>query len=337
MSGQDTKKEAMMQSFDSVEEGNGHDDKEAQDDSFSNLIQQNDQLKFFQNLNPKLGYTFMLIAILGLTIAHVFGKMCSFYSTHLSNYDGTFFVGIWVTLIYVPAGIYYKVDLNIFNYKPVSKPAMVLLSCVLAFTINNCILRGISKMSLGEGTLIFCLNPFFCMIFAFFLLKEDVQPINIVSALGAFVGVYFLTQNMKGGTDHRNVLIGMSLLGVAAVCQGAIQIAIKYITIYEIPFLVRPAWIGMTHLLFGILLLIFVPDTVHPWAYDIIDITYLSLSALGVVIFLGAVNVAFMYETASRLTPINYVENVFTLVTDVMMFGYPFVGTDFVGIFIIVV
>lgn len=43
------------------------------------------------------------------------------------------------------------------------------------------------------------------------------------------------------------------------------------------------------------------------------------------------------YEDASKLSPILYVENIFTLMADVALFGYKFVFTDYVGMAIIAI
>ena len=61
-------------------------------------------------------------------------------------------------------------------------------------------------ISLGKSTLIFNLNPIFCIFLAFILLGEKLELLTIVSAIGAFGGMYFLTLNQNKGNDSNPIL-----------------------------------------------------------------------------------------------------------------------------------
>lgn len=50
-----------------------------------------------------------------------------------------------------------------------------------------------------------------------------------------------------------------------------------------------------------------------------------------------ALNVAFKYQKASKLAPLMYTENVFTLLSDAFIFNYTFILTDYIGITIVTV
>lgn len=41
------------------------------------------------------------------------------------------------------------------------------------------------------------------------------------------------------------------------------------------------------------------------------------------------------YESAAKLSPMMYLENVITLISDVTLFNYEFNVTDYIGIFIV--
>ena len=54
---------------------------------------------------------------------------------------------------------------------------------------------------------------------------------------------------------------------------------------------------------------------------------WVALSSLHIVF-----NFAFRYHKASKLAPLLYLENVFTLLADAFIFDYTFVLTDYIGI-----
>lgn len=140
--------------------------------------------------------------------------------------------------------------------------------------------------------------------------------------------------NKAGGNDQDSVL-GIFLVTLSAVIQGSIQIAVRTISIYGVPWLLRPAYVGIFSFIFSMGVMIILPDAINIYAYTMTDILFLSLSALGCALCIANINLAFRYASASRLTPINYIENVFTLLSDFLVFGYRFVETDYIGMGII--
>lgn len=102
----------------------------------------------------------MTFAVLGITTNHLFGKLAFFYNPNLSNFDIVFFIGIWVSLIYIPAALINGVSLNLLKLR--RKVCIgVIISLLLAVAVNNVMQKGISMVSLGKSTLIFNLNPIF--------------------------------------------------------------------------------------------------------------------------------------------------------------------------------
>lgn len=66
--------------------------------------------------------------------------------------------------------------------------------------------------------------------------------------------------------------------------------------------------------------------------YDIFDVIVLSMVGLSSCMCIGPLSLAMKYEEASKLSPILYVENVFTLLADALLFDYKFISTDYLGI-----
>ena len=185
-------------------------------------------------------------------------------------------------------------------------------------------------ISLGKSTLIFNLNPIFCIFLAYILLGEKLEFLTIISAIGAFGGMYFLTLNQIEGNDS-NPILGITFATFCAFTQGLIQINIRIMSVCKMSWILRPALNGMLHLIFAIIIIIFFPGTINFTEYDMYDVVYLALSGMGVVLSMACYNWAFTFERASRITPISYVENVFTVICDVAVFNYIFVSTDYLG------
>ena len=59
---------------------------------------------------------------------------------------------------------------------------------------------------------------------------------------------------------------------------------------------------------------------------------YFSIIGIGCCICVGSLSIAMKYESAARLSPMLYLENVMTLISDVTVFGYEFSITDYLGI-----
>lgn len=71
------------------------------------------------------------------------------------------------------------------------------------------------------------------------------------------------------------------------------------------------------------------PNIIDFMNYTWSDAIYLSMSAWGMTLSSVPMTLAFKLEKASKLAPLNYTENLFTLLSDVLIFNYTFVGTDY--------
>lgn len=339
-----SKHDWLLHSFDGVEtshlkanskadDNEGHHIHHPVNASLSVQLEENERATVKKNHHPALGYIFMTIAVMGITFIHLFGKLAYFYNPKLSNYDVALFIGIWVTVIFIPVAIYNKIEISVFKLERGGAIAM-LASALLALSINIVMMKGIAMISLGKGTLIFWTNPIFVIFLAYIILSEKLELTNVLCAIGAFIGIYFLTLNMndEGKSDS---YMGIVLCMISALIQAGIQIAVRFCYLYNVHWLVRPVYVGIFHLILTVSMMIFFPGSLEPWNYSKGDILLLSMCGIGWVMIVSSINLAFKYETASRLTPLNYIENVFTLLADVIVFGYVFVATDYIGMAII--
>jgi drug/metabolite transporter (DMT)-like permease len=136
------------------------------------------------------------------------------------------------------------VDLSIKKLPP--KPLIALVASLVVTVICNLLLfKAISLISVGKSTLIFSTNPMFAMMLASCLLSEQIQKIVIGSTIGAFVGIYFLTQNKENVKGHEeNLVLGVLCVFLGAWFQALIFVLVRMISVHNINFMIRPFYAG---------------------------------------------------------------------------------------------
>jgi drug/metabolite transporter (DMT)-like permease len=286
--------------------------------------------------NTVLAFTFMIISVLGMTMNHIFAKIAFYNNPNLSTYDWLLFLGIAVFPTYLIANWSTGRSVSLLSLKPNAR-VLVILSAVFSINVYYLNLWGISLISITKSTLVFDLNPLFCIILAFIFLGEPLNKVNTTFAVGAFAGIYFLTLNKTGedGEGDFNAMLGITLVWIAAWGQASVMIVLRTLNIHQVHYLFRPVYSGLAFLTFTALIQIFAPHKMMFPNYTLLDVLYLGLSGIGWAIVLGPLSLAFRYGKASILAPLNYFENVFTLLADFFIFKYVFVITDYIGMLII--
>jgi len=139
-------------------------------------------------------------------------------------------------------------------------------------------------ISIGKSTLIFDLSPLFCIILAFFLLAEKLDPVSMISAIGAFCGIYFLTLNKAADEEEgegKSLIMGIFLVFLAAWLQASIMILVRMLNIHQVHYLYRPLYIGVVFMGFSILVLVIAPHKMNFPNYDFYDMLFMYGSGLG--------------------------------------------------------
>jgi drug/metabolite transporter (DMT)-like permease len=286
--------------------------------------------------NPFLGYTFICISVLGMTVVHIASKIAFTRKETLTNIDCISFYGIWLTLVFFIWSKFARTSLSLRNLP--NRPLTGLLgSWISTICCNVFMLKGVKMISVGKSTLIFSTNPMFSMILASILLSEKISKHVIWSTIGAFFGIYFLTINKENVTEESHLYLGIFFVILAALFQAFIFVFVRMVSVYNLHFTVRPTYAGISFAIFSILVTIFYRDGITFESYDLIDFAILSLIGVGWCTWVGALSLAMQYEEASKLTPCFYLENVMTLLADAFLFDYHFRMSDFIGIFIVAV
>ena len=191
-------------------------------------------------------------------------------------------------------------------------------------------------MPVGKSTLVFSLNPIFWFVLAHYWLGEKELP--IFTTIWAFIGIYFLTISKPDSekTWH-NFLVGFVWIFIWAWIQAFMTVSVRILNIYRIHPYLRPTYIGVWFLTVAILIKLVSPTSLLFPNYDIQDLIWLLFWGIGSAVLVGFMNLALKYQKASKLAPIFYTENLFTLLADAYLFDYTFVMTDYIGILIITV
>lgn len=280
--------------------------------------------------NTWFGVVFMLVAVLGLSMKHIFAKMWYVHNPKITNVDILLFFGIWIAIFYIPAAKYNGLSFNIMDYR--LKVIMVLFwSVILSLLVNFWMLWGISMISVAKSTLIFNLNPILTVILAFFLLREKIDKYTVISVIMAFAGVILMSINKASNGQEEILIPGIILNFTGAVLEAWIFVSLRMLNIYLIHPWLRPAFVGMLFPTFWVMYYLLMPDYVVFPHYDLEDLLLLSWGGVGNALWVGGMAYALKYQSASKIAPLNYLENVLTLLADLFLFNYEFGVTDYLG------
>ena len=280
----------------------------------------------------KIGFVLMLWYVLSLTLFHLFAKIAFINNPNITNFDWLLFCGMMMTPTYIIISKYKREPINILEYSP---PAVrfFTISIFLALSVNILMLYGISLIPVGKSILVLSLNPIFLIILAYIFLGEKELP--IFSTLGAFIGIYLVSLNKPVNEESEDNIIGFIWVFVWAWLQALINISVRILNIYQVHPFLRPIYIGAWYLILTISMMGLSPSIMAFPDYELLDIVLLWLSGLGATMFHVFLNYAFRYQKASKLAPMYYLEDMFTLLADAFIFGYSFVDSDYTGILII--
>ena len=183
----------------------------------------------------------------------------------------------------------------------------------------------IQLMPLGASVSLKYLSPVFAAIFAVPFLKEQIRPIQWLFFAGAFMGVLLLR-----GFDTRIDTLSLILGLIGAVFGGLVYVMIRRIGKAEHPMVIINYFMVLSSIVTGIAMIPFweLPSTME-WVY---------LVTIGVLGYFGQVYMtkSLQLEMASRVTPVKYIEVIYSLILGLIWFGEGYGFLSFVGILLIV-
>jgi len=180
-------------------------------------------------------------------------------------------------------------------------------------------------LTVGTAVSLRYIAPIFAALFAVFLLKERLKPIQVLFFLMAFAGVLVLK-----GFDKQMSDIGITLVIIASFFTGLVYILIRKIGKGDHPVVVVNYFMFLSTVVGGVLCVF---NWVTPNAWD-----WVLLLSLGIFGYFGQVFMtkAFQMAPTNRVAPIKYTEVIFTITIGVFWFGDTYSFWSFVGLLLII-
>lgn len=184
---------------------------------------------------------------------------------------------------------------------------------------------SVKHLSIGTAVSLRYIAPIFAAIFAVFLLKEKIKPLQWIFFLISLFGVFVLK-----GFDNQLNTIGLVLVMLASLLSGLVYIIISKIGKSEHPIVIVNYFMIFAAILGGAL-------SINNWVTPKGNEWYF-LTSLGVFGYLGQVYMTKAFQNASTniIAPIKYFEVIYTATIGVFLFGEIYTFYSFLGISLII-
>jgi len=202
---------------------------------------------------------------------------------------------------------------------------ILFLRAFLGIISMTCFFFTVQWMPFGASVTLKYLSPIFAAIFAIFLLKEKIKPLQWLFFGMALTGVLLLK-----GFDTRIQLasLGVGILG--ALAGGLIYPIIRKIGNTEHPMVIINYFMFTASVVMGLLMLPFwKPPSSIEWMYLLL----LGTSGYFAQVFMTK---AFQLEAVNIIAPMKYLEVVYALLIGFLWFGESYQLISFLGILLII-
>lgn len=266
--------------------------------------------KFFSK-----GIRLMLVATICFTIMQIFVKQLA----TLHTFQITFFrsaISSICCFIYL-----WKYQLPFLG----NNQKILLLRAFLGIISMTSFFFTVQWMPFGASVTLKYLSPIFAAIFAIYLLKEKIKPLQWLFFGMALMGVLLLK-----GFDTRIQLasLGIGLLG--ALAGGLIYPIIRKIGKTEHPIIIINYFMFTASIVMGLLMLpVWQSPTSTEWLY----LLGLGTSGYFAQVFMTQ---AFQLEAVNIIAPMKYLEVVYALIFGFIWFGESYQLISFLGILMII-
>lgn len=241
------------------------------------------------------------------------------YLTHISAYQIVFFRSIGSLFFTFGFLLKNKIPLLGNNRKLLTMRGLVGVTSMTLFFMST------KYLPIGTAVSLRYLGPIFAAVFAVFLLKEIIKPLQWLFFAMAFAGVLIL----KGFDTELN------WFGLALVCTSAIFIGLVYIIISKIgkgdhPVVIVNYFLVISTIVGGVL-------SINNWVLPVGKEWFLLLS-LGVFGYYGSVYMtkALQISATNQIAPFKYLEVIFTVLLGVLIFSEIYTFWSLLGIALII-
>ena len=206
-----------------------------------------------------------------------------------------------------------------------NKNKLLILRSIVGATSMLFFFMSIKYLSVGTAVSLRYTAPIFAAIFAVFILKEQIKPLQWLFFVISFSGVLVLK-----GIDNQVDTTGLVLVIIASIFSGLVYIMINQIGQSEHPVVVVNYFMITATILGAIL-------SIGNWKTPT-GMEWPLLLSLGVFGYFGQIYMTKAFQTASTniIAPLKYVEVVFTVMLGAALFGEVYTFWSLFGMVLII-
>ncbi|MUH36351.1 DMT family transporter [Zobellia amurskyensis] len=266
-------------------------------------------------MNIKKVLFYMIISALAFTLMNVSVKQLQHYSV----YQIVFFRGFGSFILTMAILKRLKIPILGNNRK------LLVLRAIVGTSSMTLFFMSLKYLSAGTAVSLRYLAPIFSAVFAIFILKEKIKPVQWLFFIISFIGVLTLK-----GLDSNLDNTGLLLVFGAAVLSGLVYIIISKIGKSDHPIVIVNYFM-FTATIFGGVLAI-------PYWQNPIGVDWMFFLTLGIFGFIGQLYMTKAFQIASNnlVAPFKYLEVLFTGLIGFMWLGEVYTIWSLVGIILII-
>lgn len=241
--------------------------------------------------------------------------------THISAYQIVFFRSIGTLVITSTFLLKHKISFLGNNKK------LLIIRGLVGVTSMTLFFMSTKYLPIGTAVSLRYMAPIFAAVFAIFLLKERIKPIQWFFFAMAFSGVVILK-----GFDMELNSYGLLLIFISAIFSGLVYVVLSKIGKTENPAVVVNYFMAISVIVGGVL-------SIGRWVNPV-GVEWLMLLGLGIFGYFGQMFMTKAFQTVSstsQIAPLKYLETIFTLLFGVFLFAEIYTFWSLLGIGLIIV
>ncbi|WP_417860415.1 DMT family transporter [Winogradskyella sediminis] len=265
----------------------------------------------------KKAIQYMVISALAFTFLNVFVKSLNNFSV----YQIVFFRALGSLFFTIPYLLKNKISLL------GNKRGLMIMRSIVGLISMSAFFLSIKYIAMGTAVSLRYIAPIFATIFALFVLKEKIRPVQWLFFGIAFTGVLIL----KGFDDDTEIqFLGVILALTSAVFAGLVYIFIRKIGSADHPVVIVNYFMMVSVIIGGLLSIM---NWVHPVGKE-----WLVLMSLGVFGYFAQLYMtkAMQVGETNQIAPLKYLEVIFTILIGLIWFKEVYTLWSLLGVVLIV-
>lgn len=264
---------------------------------------------------PKKAIQFMIISALGFAFLNTIVK----YLGHFNVYQIVLFRSVGTLFFTIP--FLAKQKISMYG----NQKLLLFVRSIFGVTSMSLFFISMQYLPMGSAVSLRYISPIFAAIFALFLLKEKIKPMQWLFFLIAFLGVLVLK-----GFDTQIGTTGLMYALLSSFFSGLVFIVIRKIGTKDHPVVVVNYFMIIAVVIGGTLC---IPHWKTPVGFE-----WLLLLSLGFFGYLGQLYMtkAFQLSETNKAAPLKYIEVILTMLIGLTWFHESYTMWSVLGILLIV-